>query len=546
MNLPYQILLDIWEGNPDLNADELKAAGVAGLIVRLNDMNGGHHMDQRFQLDWAFAAQFDVRSIYFVYNPWVSGKANFDWLIVHLPADFNGRLLIDTEVKYPGYPPDTYAKETLIFYGLVAAHFPQAIYTGEWFLPLVAKWPGDIEYWWAAYPDALQGHKTWESFKAAVEKMVLENWTKKSPGPAKLWQCSGGGNVLPGFGKHGVDISIFPGSLDELKDWLNPSDEEENMTTPYDNYALGIALDIGQTIDLKAAKAAGFSFVVQKYASDFTVNRDWATIVQAAANAGMPIFAEVVPYMTAVGFSQGKLAESYWLQHEYRFIDQAANGIDRKIAGIIVSAEVRDDGNGATVTESNTQATLEYLLNNYRAQLDDQGKTSVKVMLRSNDSYIRAIAPIVIPAIVKRDQFHDFVMADWRYRLEGADGKNTYGSFIGGIVEAAADIRANFGKLPAGFTTPPYPGSLYFWEIGNWWKLPFVVGAPRIVMAVGKTEAQLYGDLGFAQTEPPTPPIDPPQPPTDTTQLDRIEAALAGLSASVEQIKAVTDAIKGL
>ena len=236
----------------------------------------------------------------------------------------------------------------------------------------------------------------------------------------------------------------------------------------------------------------------------------------------------------------------YWLQHEYRFIDQAANGVNRKIAGIVVSAEVRDDGAGNQVTESNTQATLEYLLNNYRAQLDARGKTNVKVMLRSNDSYIRAIAPTAIPSIVGRKQFNSFVMADWRYRLEGADGKNTYGSFIEGVVETAADIRANFGKLPAGFTTPPYPGSLYFWEIGNWWKLPFVVGAPRIVRAVGKTEAQLYADLGFAQTEPPTPPIDPPQPPTNTTQLDRIEAALAAMSASVEQIKVVTDAIRAM
>ena len=118
----------------------------------------------------------------------------------------------------------------------------------------------------------------------------------------------------------------------------------------------------------------------------------------------------------------------------------------------------------STVTESNTKATLEYLLNNYRAQLDARGKTGVKTMLRSNDSYIQAIAPTVIPAIVKREQFHDFVMADWRYRLEDAGGKNTYGPFVGGAANSAADIRASFGKLPIGFKTPPYPGNLYLWE----------------------------------------------------------------------------------
>ena len=138
----YQIVLDIWEGNDDLDVPTLKANGVAGMIVRLNDMNGGHHLDERFVKDWEIAKQFDTQTIYFVYNPWVSGRANFDWLVAHLPADFDGRrLMIDTEVKYPGYSPETYAKETGIFYALVAERFPQAIYTGEWFLPIVAKWP---------------------------------------------------------------------------------------------------------------------------------------------------------------------------------------------------------------------------------------------------------------------------------------------------------------------------------------------------------------------------------------------------------------------
>ena len=291
---PYQLVLDIWEGNPDLDVPTLLAVGVVGLIVRLNDMNGGHHMDERFEQDWATAKLFPAQTVYFVFNPWVSGRANFDWLMAHLPADFDGRrLMVDTEVKYPGYSPETYATELETFHALVDKVFPDAIYTGAWFLPLVSRWPKDRHYWWASYPDALQGHITWDSLKAAITKMDYDYWVRTSPGPARLWQFSGGGNVLPGFGKHGVDVNLFPGTLDELKQWFGVPDiepeEPEDMTTPYDNYALGIALDIGQTCDMQAAKAAGFSIVSQVYADDFTVNQKWADIVQDAFNAEMPI-----------------------------------------------------------------------------------------------------------------------------------------------------------------------------------------------------------------------------------------------------------------
>ena len=208
-----------------------------------------------------------------------------------------------------------------------------------------------------------------------------------------------------------------------------------------------------------------------------------------------------------------------------------------------------------TVTESNTQATLEYLLNNYRAQLDARGKTKVKTMLRSNDSYIQAIAPTAIPSIVEREQFHDYVMADWRYRVEDASGKSSYGPFVGGAAQNAADIRADFGRLPTGFKTPPYPGSLYFWEIGKYWTLPFVTGKARVVMAVGKTEAQLYEDIGFGAV---TPPIDPPPPPPvidpDLSALqaqvdalivrvDSNERALGQLQAFVDKVKAAFAAL---
>jgi hypothetical protein len=37
----YQVVLDVWQGNLDIDEDTLQAGGVAGLIVRINDINGG-------------------------------------------------------------------------------------------------------------------------------------------------------------------------------------------------------------------------------------------------------------------------------------------------------------------------------------------------------------------------------------------------------------------------------------------------------------------------------------------------------------------------
>lgn len=50
MKQPYQVVLDIWEAS-SLDVSQLLAAGVGGLIVRINDMHGGHHMDEKFADD---------------------------------------------------------------------------------------------------------------------------------------------------------------------------------------------------------------------------------------------------------------------------------------------------------------------------------------------------------------------------------------------------------------------------------------------------------------------------------------------------------------
>ena len=130
MDTPYQLILDVWEGNPDIDPAVVVANGVTGVIVRINDINGGHHMDARFIDDWTLAKKFPVQAIYFVYNPWVSGQANYDWLMAHLPADYGRRrLFLDVEVRYSGISPATYAAGVARFLDLARAHFPATIYT---------------------------------------------------------------------------------------------------------------------------------------------------------------------------------------------------------------------------------------------------------------------------------------------------------------------------------------------------------------------------------------------------------------------------------
>lgn len=72
-----ETILDVWEGSLDIDEQIIADGGVVGLIIRLNHISGGHHMDENFTTQWLQAINF-LRAPYFVYNPWVDGKANFN------------------------------------------------------------------------------------------------------------------------------------------------------------------------------------------------------------------------------------------------------------------------------------------------------------------------------------------------------------------------------------------------------------------------------------------------------------------------------------
>lgn len=226
MDKPYQLILDIWEGNPDLDVDTLLANDVIGCIVRLNDMLGGHHMDAGFTKLWALAQRFVCKAIYFVYNPWSTGSANFNWLLAHMPAGYTGRLFTDIEVRYSGYSPMVYAQNVDDFITRCTTEWNTTIYTGEWFLPNLTLWPMYVDYWWGAYPNKLTTgeHISWDEFRNRLSTLTFAFNGSICPGGKEnisQWQCSGGGVWMPGFLTRPVDVSVFPGTLEECKAYYN-------------------------------------------------------------------------------------------------------------------------------------------------------------------------------------------------------------------------------------------------------------------------------------------------------------------------------------
>lgn len=246
-------VLDVWEADVNLDAPVLKKAGVVGIIVRLNDMNGGHHKDEKFDELWAWAKAFPVRAAYFVYNPWVSGPENARWLLANLPADYSAtrRVFIDIEVRYDKITADEYAREVRSFLALVKKQQPVAIYTGGGFVELLNPWPASEDYWWARYPSVFWPPKTtlftWEQWdELALRQGFNPDPMKLCRGSIKLWQCSADRVILPGFGGRAVDVNLFNGSLPELAAWFG-SPLSETVPTPLsdgDLYAIVERLDI--------------------------------------------------------------------------------------------------------------------------------------------------------------------------------------------------------------------------------------------------------------------------------------------------------------
>jgi len=217
----FQKVLDVWEGQLEVNEAELKSGGVHGLIIRLNDINGGHNMDEGFTEQWEQAKNAGMlRAPYFVYNPWITGYANFEWLQANCPPTHT--VCIDVEVRKPDYSPAVYASHYAAFMSRAQRLWPHVVtYSGAWFVENLAYWPTTCEYWWARYPLVLYPptRETW-SWQRLNSTLASLPW---NPGPAparvSLWQCSGDRIILPGTTR-AVDINVFDGTAEELRAWF--------------------------------------------------------------------------------------------------------------------------------------------------------------------------------------------------------------------------------------------------------------------------------------------------------------------------------------
>src|SRR5258706_5891985 len=143
---PYQLLIDTWAGQLEIDESVLLANDVAGMLIRINSTNGKLAKDTNFDRQWGEAKAF-ARAPYFVYYPFVSGSSNYLWLSANMPNDAKA-VMVDIEIAAAGYPPSTYSIEVWKFINLVKEKWNYATYTGQGFLYLLSPWPMG-NYWWA-------------------------------------------------------------------------------------------------------------------------------------------------------------------------------------------------------------------------------------------------------------------------------------------------------------------------------------------------------------------------------------------------------------
>ena len=147
----YLLLVDTYEAET-IDENALVANNIVGMIVRLNHIEGGHHLDETFTTQWAETGMAGlVRIPYFVYNPWVDGQANYEWLVKHMPYEA-GAVMVDVEVRKSGYSPGKYREELEKFNALAKVKWNVMLYTGEGYLDLLDVWPMDLPYWVGTVP----------------------------------------------------------------------------------------------------------------------------------------------------------------------------------------------------------------------------------------------------------------------------------------------------------------------------------------------------------------------------------------------------------
>jgi len=267
----YLLVVDTYEAKT-IDESVLKANNISGMVIRMNHMAGGHHLDTKFTTQWEEAGKAGLLRVpYFVYNPWVDGQVNYEWFVKHMPYEA-GAIMIDVEVVFPGYSPITYAAELAKFCSLVAPRWSFMIYTGEGYLNLLSSWPQNVDYWWAQYPASLYPEPpqkwTWEQVRAQVNLLNGPNNANKVPGRLKMWQISDH-LIVPGCNEP-LDVNVYPGTFDELKAWINEKPPKkhaciEEHTQPYDGVEFHTVYRFNSCCFITVINPTGKRFLVTKF-----------------------------------------------------------------------------------------------------------------------------------------------------------------------------------------------------------------------------------------------------------------------------------------
>ena len=479
-----QSVIDIWEGNKNLDPAALKAGGAKGVVIRLNDMQGGHHKDALFDSLWAMFSGTN-RAIYFVYNPWVTGATNLDWLLANMPPLYRGRIFVDVEVKYDGTDATSYAAEVQYLVDRLKYTNPVTIYTGAGYIGLLRTWPKK-GFWWAQYLNLVQHEPfitTWADLDARIATLPDYPSNKaQCPGAVEMWQISDH-LILPGCGLKTVDINIYYGTEAELAAYFGNNGGSTTMTnTIYTNFARFPGVNKDNTIDVQVANFPGL--VIAGYDGKNgtdpgnVIDPKFSEHIDKAAKMGIPAFVVFRPFMDVW---QGWVNDPTWGDEwNSKVLDKIVKinaTSKRQIAGIIIDLRGVTFENGNHITQGNWRRAAQWFYDNawkaYGIGLytfmnlsdintmpaDDQN-TAVEFLNKANAmASTSLISGIVYPAgemPVPPD--------NWKPNYAGTNAGRVYLSYIsyglslpgisGGVDAWQYDRPAASMRNEIGFTTP--------------------------------------------------------------------------------------------
>lgn len=267
----YQLLVNT-HGSEVIKEDELRSNQIAGMIIRMNHIADGHRLDENFTRQWSETGTAGLlRTPYFIYNPNLDENVNYDWLVKHMPYEAGAVMigLVAAPTAQSGIDADAATR----FFEKISHRWNFMIHTSERYLPSMGHWPQDFDYWWAQYPGILYPRSierwSWSKFREKVASLPGPDNIDKVPGICWMWQATADRFILPGCDKP-IGINIYPGTLDELKEWVNEKEPAqlnfyEEHSQPFEGVTLHKVYRFNSHCFVAVIDPQGKRFLVTKY-----------------------------------------------------------------------------------------------------------------------------------------------------------------------------------------------------------------------------------------------------------------------------------------